>query len=328
MVIKSPPAFVLSLGGCRHAADVTPVVVAEQNRHVVGHSHAGVVVVEHLLVEGPHLWRLAGRAARHLFDYAALVADDLLQQTRIGLGRHRLVAVAAHANGHDVLGVLHPLNAFAEELVEARGVGCVVPGSPLVAVAGIFLVASGHGLVVAGADDNAHLIGQTRVLGVVGIESPVPHRGPHEIAAQTQDEFEHAGVETVVAVVGAVGVFHPLHQAGAFVVEEDASVAHRRLAVGVVARRGKEAVVALHGHVGPPRPWRHASLARQLIEAVDSAAAVAACDHQLLPHGRDEVLLMPSAQRLELRFREQAFQRRTAADGPGHDACVGGRGRK
>ena len=281
----------LALLGIGHAAHVAPVVVTQQDEHVVGHTHALVVVVEHLLVECPHLRRLLGGTARHLLDDLTLVLDDALQQLRVGILAHGLVAVATHTDGHDVVSTLHALDALAEELVELRLVLLIVPGAPLATAAGILLMVAGHGLVVTGAHDDAHLVGRLRVQRVVGIECPAPHGGPEEIALEAQDQLKDFLVEAVVAIAGAEGVLHPRGQTRRLVVEEQAAIAHGRLAVRILTLFNIEGVVVSHGNIGPPVPWRHAHLARQLIDAKHGAALVAAGNDQLLADGLDDVLL-------------------------------------
>ena len=131
-----------------HTADVAPVVVADENHHIVGHLQSGIIVVLYLFIECPHLRGLLCWFLRHLLDDAALIGNDAVHQLRVGLVAHGLVAVAAHADGHDVLGTIHALDALTEELVELRLVRLVVPGTPLAAVTGILLVVTGHRLVV------------------------------------------------------------------------------------------------------------------------------------------------------------------------------------
>ena len=161
----------LRLGGfgVGHDADVAPVVVAEQEDDVVGHLHAHLIVLLHLLVEGPDLRHVLGLLARGLGDEAALMGHDALHEGHVGLVGHRLIAVAAHTDGDDVLGVLHALDARTPEADQLVAVGVVVPGAAS-AYTGPLLVGLGAGLVVAGAHDDAHVVGGAQVLGVVGIE--------------------------------------------------------------------------------------------------------------------------------------------------------------
>ena len=233
VVVESPAAFALLLLSRWQSSDVTPVVVAEQHRHVVRHPQSCVVVVLHLLIEGPYLCRLLGRALGHLLDDAPLVVDDALQQLRVRTLAHGLVAVATHADGDDVVSALGALDTLTEEAVEVLLVRGVVPGAPTLTVTGIFLVVACHRLVVRGTHHDTHRVSSLQVLRVVGIESPSPHGRPQVVTLQTQDQLEHFLVETVVAVVRAEGVLHPRGQTGCLVVEEQAAIPDGRFAVCV-----------------------------------------------------------------------------------------------
>ena len=254
MIIEAPTARMLPFLGIRHTAQVAPVVVAEQDEHVIGHTHALVIVVEYFLIECPYLWGLAGRFPCHLLDNLALVLDDGLQQLCVSILAHRLVAVATHADGHDIVGALHPLDTPTEEAIQVFLVLLIVPGAPLAALAGILLMIACHWLVMAGADNDTHLVGRLGVFRIVGVEGPTPHGRPEEIALQTENELKHFLIETVIAVASAEGVLHPGSKTRGLVVEEDATIAHDRLAIGIFAPLYIDGRVLLHGYVGPVIP--------------------------------------------------------------------------
>ena len=117
MVVQSPASRVLTLLSRRHTAHVAPVVIAQQDEHIVRNTHTLVVIVKHLLIQRPHLGSLLGGPTRHVLDNPPLVLDNALQQLRVGILAHGLVAVAAHADGHNVVSTLHTLNALTEETV-------------------------------------------------------------------------------------------------------------------------------------------------------------------------------------------------------------------
>ena len=148
MVVQAPATGVLTLLGIGDAAHITPVVVAQQHDDIVGHTHAGIIVVEHLFIQGPHLRGLVGGFTGHLLDNLTLVLHNALQQFGVGIGTHRFVAIATHTDGHHVLGTLHALNTLAEELVQLLLVLLVVPGAPLATLTGILLMVAGHRLMV------------------------------------------------------------------------------------------------------------------------------------------------------------------------------------
>ena len=98
---------------------------------------------------------------------------------------------------------------------------------------GILLMVACHRLVVGSTDNDTHLVGHLGVFRVISIERPTPHSRPEEIALQTEDEFEHLLIETVVAIAGTESVLHPRCQAGRLIVEEDAAILDSRLTVRV-----------------------------------------------------------------------------------------------
>ena len=292
MVVDAPATRVLAfLLIDRHPANVAPVVVAHQHDHIVGHTEARIVVVLHLLIEGPHLRGLVGRFARHLFDYLPLVLHNALHQLRVGRLAHRLVTVAAHTYGHHILGALHALDALAEELVQTLLIGLIVPRPPLPAVAGILLMVACHRLMMTGAHHHSHAVGQFAVLRVVGIERPSPHGGPHHISLQAQDQLKDLLVEAMVAIVGAEGVLHPRGETGRLIVEEDAAKLHSRFAIGEHPFPDVCLLMFLNGNVSPEIPGRDAQLPTQLIDAIDGTPPVAACNHQFFAHGGDDEFL-------------------------------------
>ena len=148
MVIQAPTTLALLFLGCGDASHIAPVVVTQQNRHIVGHTQSCVIVVLYLFIECPYLGCLLGWASCHLFDDATLVADDVLHQFGVCLVAHGLVTVTAHTDGDDVVCAVHALDAFTEETVEILFVSGVVPGAPSLAVTCILLMIPGHWLVV------------------------------------------------------------------------------------------------------------------------------------------------------------------------------------
>ena len=254
VVVETPATFTLLFLSRRQSAHVTPVIVAEQHRHIVGHAQTGIIVILYLFIEGPDLWCLLGRALGHLLDDAALVVDDVLQQFRVRAVTHRLVTVATHADGHDVVGAVHTLDTLTEETVKVLLVGRVVPSPPTLTVTGILLVVTCHRLMVGGTHHDTHCIGGLQVLRVVGIESPAPHGRPQVVTFQAQDEFKHLGIEMVVAIVCTEGVLHPGGQTGCLIVEEQTTIAHSGFAVGELTFLDIEVGMLLHGNIGPVVP--------------------------------------------------------------------------
>ena len=145
--------------------------------------------------------------------------------------------------------------------------------------------------MMARADDHPHLVGRLAVERVVGIESPRPHGRPEEIAFQSEDEFEHLLIETVVAEISAESILYPCGETRRLVVEEDATVAHPGLAIGIRAPGHIYFVMMFHGHIGPVVPRRHPYLPRQLVDAINGSTPVGPSDNQLVIDRSDDILL-------------------------------------
>ena len=287
MIIDAPSALAITLRGTGHTADVTPVVVAKQNHHVIRNTQAGIVVVLHLLVQGPHLRGLFCRAPRHLLDNLTLLFDDALQQFHICRTTHRLITIAAHSDGHDILAPLYALYALAEEHIQTGAVRAVVPRAPLRTTAGVLLMIAGHGFVVRSANHHSHAVCQLAVLRIVGIKCPSPHGGPQHIPTQTKNKLKDTLVELMTAEVRSIHVLHPRCQTGCLVVQEDAAESHSWLAVAVFAADHIRIRTGNDRSIGPPVPGRHTQLAAQLVDAIDGATTVAAGNDQLLAYRGD-----------------------------------------
>ena len=315
VVVHAPPTGALLLLHVGQSPYITPVVVREQYRHVIGHPQSVLIVELHLLVECPHLRTFLGGPSRHLLDDAPLVVDDVLQQGNVllhvvvGITAHGLVAVTAHTDGDEVLRVLGPLHTLAEERVEHLLVRLVVPLAVLVAAACPLLVVACHGFVVAGTHDDTHLVGQRTVLCVIGIEGPRPHGWPQEVGPEAQQQFEDLLIEGMTSVVCAESILHPSRQAGSLVVEEEAAVGHGGFPCRVASLAEGGIAHLLHRRVGPVVPGRNAQLLREFIDAVYGASLVATHDDQCLVHAlhgllhsQHEILLALALQLLLVQF--------------------------
>ena len=193
VVVDAVAALARLVGQFGQLAQVAPVVVAQQQGHVVGHAHAFVVVVLHLLVEGPHLRRLVGGLVGFFGDDLALVSHYFFEQGNVAFPAHGLVAVAAHAHRHDVLAGAHAPHATAPEATQRGVVGLVVPGFAR-AKRLPFFVGAGQRLVVGSAHHDAVPIGQLRVQRVVHVEHVAPHGRPQVVALESQNQLKHMAV--------------------------------------------------------------------------------------------------------------------------------------
>ena len=294
VVVDAGAAAALAFFRRGQAADVTPVVVAPEQQHVIRHAHTLLVVFLDFLVERPQLGHRGRVLAQLLLDERALVAHDALQQVDVGAFRHRLVAVAAHRHRDHLLVVARVAQALGPERAQGVGVAAVVPRT--LAVADPLLVGAHHRLVVRGAHHDAHGVGQLAVALVVVVEGRAPHGGPQVVGAHAQHQFEQLLVE--LAVVAAEALPGPVGERRRFVVQEDAAVLDHRLVHQARIHRDAQGGMARHRHVGPPVPGRDADLFRQRVDAVNGAALVAAGDDQGALH---------AGQRVRHRLDEKTF---------------------
>ena len=161
MVIEAETTLAFALCGGALAADIAPVVVAEEQRNIIGHGETGVVVALYLGEDCPELGYGVGSAV-NVLDNLALTIDHVVERAHILLVvtlSHSHVAVATHTDGHEVVVVLIALHALAEKLINTFLVRGIVPGTNLILALQILAVRAHHRLVVRGTHHNAHLVG-------------------------------------------------------------------------------------------------------------------------------------------------------------------------
>jgi len=127
VVVDAGAAGACALGRGGQAADIAPVVIAPEERDVVGHAHAALVVVLDFLVERPDLRDFRDVGIDLLGEDRALIGDDFFEEGDIGVFRHGLVAVAAHGEGDDAFEVAVAADAVGPELAQRFAIGGVVP---------------------------------------------------------------------------------------------------------------------------------------------------------------------------------------------------------
>ena len=88
--MPAPPLRWRSSGGGQ-AADVAPIVVAPEQRHIVRHAHAILVIVLHFLVERPELRDDGGVRLENLRNDFALGGHDFFEQRDVVALGHRRV---------------------------------------------------------------------------------------------------------------------------------------------------------------------------------------------------------------------------------------------
>jgi len=197
---------------------------------------------------------------------------------------HRGITVTPHTDGDQVFRVLGSFDALTEEPIDDLLVGDIIPGTVLPAFTGPLLMVAGHWLVMRCAHDNAHVGRCLAVQGVVRIETPAPHGWPQHVGTKSQEQFKHTGIEAMVSVVGAVGMFYPPRQARGLVVEEKAAVFHRRFASRIGATGNGEVLLRLNRYISPVIPRRNTQLFRKFVDTVNSSPAIASCYDQGFIH--------------------------------------------
>ncbi len=278
VIVDARPAGTLPLLRGGQTPQVAPVVVAPEQNHVVGNAHPPLVVSLHLLVERPDLRHGRQIGIDFLCDDLPLLGDDLLQQSDVGLLRHRLVAIAPHGQRDDLLIVFGALDALCPERAQGLSVLGVVPTAPLVAEPLPLFPSPHHGLVVRRAHHDPVFIRKLRIQRIVGVERVVPHGRPEKVALHAEDQLEDLRIELVI-VVAELPV-HPAAQGRRLVVEKNAAILHRRRTFHVCARPDEQGLPACDRYIRPPVPGRDPDLFGQIVEAEDRAALVAAGDHQ------------------------------------------------
>src|SRR5690606_38207829 len=303
MVIHAPtPRVVPFFFSPRQAAHVAPVVIAQQHDNIIGHPQPHIKITLYFLVYRPNLGSFFGCFSGYFFDNLPLVFDDFLQKFNIILiTRHILVvfafraahwsiAIAAHTDGDQVFGARSPLNPLTEKAVYHFLIRTVIPRPVLLSLPGPLLMVAGHWLVVGGPDDDPRLMGRLAVFRIVRVEAPAPHSWPEEVAPQTEDQFEHAGIKPVVTVPGSVRIEYPSGQTRRFVIQEYTSVFHCRFSRRVTASGNGQILLEDYRDIRPVVPRRHAYLLGQFVYTVYRPPFVAAGNHQRFFHSRQWIV--------------------------------------
>ena len=180
VVIDACTALALLLLGIREVAAVPMLVVAPQQRNVIGHLQSVVVCIEHLLVCAQHLRNLLYRFVDVSPQHVALVVNRLLHQPHTFFGAvgslHGIVVDAAQSQGVGVLIFPVGLDARLPVVLHRLAVGNVVEvaQSALALSLGAFvhclplaLVVAQHLLAMRRAHHDGIVVCKTRILRVI-----------------------------------------------------------------------------------------------------------------------------------------------------------------
>ena len=273
MVVDAGAARPLLFLRIAEIAAVAVLVVAPQQGHVVGHLQSVVVGVKNFFVGTQHLRNVFQGLVDVSPQHVALVVDGLLHQPdalgcRVG-AFHGIVVNAAKPQCVGVLVLSIRAHSLLPVLQHGLSVGDVVEVAVDVFCLPFSFVVAQHLLTVRRPHHNGILVGQAGVLWVV-VECLCAgmHGWPQVVCLQAEQQFKHlpVGLRPYLAclpVVGRalllVGLFGPsCPTAEAFVVDENASVLHRRLALAEGRGLDVQRLLACGSHVGPPVPWRNA----------------------------------------------------------------------
>ena len=196
MVVKPKSPFTFSFSFTANTADVAPVVVAEEQCHIVGHGKSSIIITLHLGKDRPEL-RHAVLLSIYFPDNLPLPFYYLLQRLHIIFVvafAHRDITIATHSYCHKVVVCLVTLHAIKKELVHPLLIHTIVPRSDAVLPFQIFLMCTHHRLMVGGSHHDAIFISQPRAFRIVLIESCRPHGRPQIVGLQAQQELKHMDV--------------------------------------------------------------------------------------------------------------------------------------
>ena len=107
------------------------------------------------------------------------------------------------------------------------------------------------------------------VLRIIRIKTPTPHGRPHKVTAQTQNQFEHTGIKTMITIIRAISVFHPPGQARSLVIQKDTPILYRRFSRRITSTRHRKILPGHHRHIRPVVPRRNTNLLRKLINPIN-----------------------------------------------------------
>ncbi len=165
VVVHPVPAGAASLRFAGQHANVAEIVVGEKNRYVVRDVDPVLPELLHFFVQSENLWDFHRIFARNIGENLPLVGNNPLHHRHPFFERpgvhHRFVAVAAHADGDQLLIVLAHPDPVPPEQDQVFPVLAVIPLTG--AVLAPFVPTPHHRLMMGSAHDNPVLVGQFAV---------------------------------------------------------------------------------------------------------------------------------------------------------------------
>ena len=289
MIINASPTLTLLLLFIGETGHVAVVVVTPHQRHIIGHLQAALQDLQHLFIRNKNLRYLLHLFIIILTNQFTLVVDHLLQALQfllLGLhALHRTVVDATHADGKELLGALHLLEALYPVLLHLFAVGDVIVCTTR-SVVPLGHVVAQQGFAVTGADEDAARVGHLLITWN-GEETWCAgmHAWPDGVGPQAQHQLKNSlvglGAHTTKDPIVLKILPRPVAQAPVLIVDKDATIGH---AGGMLVREclwHTETRATLWHHIAPPYPRRHASLSRQFKDTVGRTAAVMSLNQYL-----------------------------------------------
>ena len=122
------------------------------------------------------------------------------------------------------------------------------------------------------------------VLRIIRIKTPTPHGRPHKVTTQTQNQFEHTSIKTMITIIRAISVLHPSGQARSLVIQKDTPILHRRFSRPYNFHASSKDSAGTSPAHPPVVPRRNTNLLRKLINPINRSAFVTSRNDERLIH--------------------------------------------
>ena len=306
VIIYAPPRSPVLKPGRGNGAEICKVIVGQEQCQVfktfpLVKTFSGlvaVVVIFYFLIESEHLGAAFKTVLR---EDLLLVRDGLLKKVYVVLhgrifAQDLAVALAAHTDSNEVLIFASRLDGIRPELIQAARIGVVAP-----VLAVTYFIAVRHHvrelfsgsyqrLVMRRSHRDAELVcehcGSLRESLAVVVEYGRPHRRPHEVAAQPQQQVEDLLVEQFVEVTESIR--DPSAQRRPVVIQEEPSVLDLRFTGHYRKHPVFESDMLALGRfdITEIMPRGHAYHLRQLIQTINGAELIRARDNEYALAGK------------------------------------------
>ena len=300
VIIDASPTLAFLLFFIREACHIAVVVVTPHQRDIIRYLQTNLQNLEHLLIRNKDLGHLLHLFMIILANQFTLVVNDLLQAFQLFLLRfhalHRTVVDATHADSKKLLRAFHLLQALYPVLLHLLTVGDIVVRTTLSVIPLGYVVAQ-QGFAVRGTDDNTTRVGHL----FVARNSEEPwrarmHSRPNSISTQTEHQLEDGLVglraHSTELTDGLIMFPRPVAQAPVLIVDEDATIGHRRSMFNLYRLVKNKTHTLFRNHIAPPHPRRDASHTRQFQQTIGRTTGIMALnDYLTVLHAQAEAIV-------------------------------------